>query len=89
MSVDSVITILAKDTIIYRMMALLLHNKTYSTEQLSDHLIISRSSIFNIIRYMNEVLKEYRISKATNPLTLIGNEEDSRFFTLFFLFNLW
>ncbi|MDA9429602.1 hypothetical protein B834_2102 [Enterococcus mundtii 1A] len=38
---------------------------------------------------MNEVLKEYRISKATNPLTLIGNEEDSRFFTLFFLFNLW
>ena len=39
------------------MMDLLLHNKTYSTEQLSDYLMISRSSIFNIIRHMNEVLK--------------------------------
>lgn len=78
-SVDSVITILAKDTTIYRMMDLLLHNKTYSTEQLSDYLMISRSSIFNIIRHMNEVLKEYRISKATGPLTFIGKEEDIRF----------
>ncbi|MGG5312353.1 hypothetical protein IGL24_001047 [Enterococcus sp. DIV2371] len=78
-SVDSVITRLAKDTTIYRMMDLLLHDKAYTTEELSEHLMISRSSIFNIIRHMNEVLKEYRVSIATGPLTFIGKEEDIRF----------
>ncbi|MDY4307973.1 helix-turn-helix domain-containing protein [Enterococcus mundtii] len=67
------------------MMDLLLHNKTYSTEQLSDYLMISRSSIFNIIRHMNEVLKEYRISIATGPLTFIGKEEDIRFYSFLFI----
>lgn len=79
MTIDSMITLLAKRTITYQIMDLLLHNVTYSTDELADALMVSRSTIFKTIRHMNNILKEFSVTITTGPLTLSGREEDIRF----------
>ncbi|MDY4307060.1 helix-turn-helix domain-containing protein [Enterococcus mundtii] len=79
MTIDSMITLLAKRTITYQIMDLLLHNVTYSTDELADALMVSRSTIFKTIRHMNNILKEFSVTITTGPLSLSGREEDIRF----------
>ncbi|MBO0462024.1 MULTISPECIES: helix-turn-helix domain-containing protein [unclassified Enterococcus] len=79
LTIDTMITLLAKRTITYQLMDLLLHNVTYSTDELVTALMVSRSTIFKTIRHMNNILKEFNVTITTGPLTLSGSEEDIRF----------
>jgi len=84
-SIDTMITMLAKQTLPYQIMNYLLHDKRYTIVQLMKELNVSRTVIFTTLRHMNEILTErYQISISTAPLSFVGKEEDIRF--CFFVF---
>ena len=77
-SIDSMITILTKDTLVFQIMWSILHNKKWTLQQAILELDSSRSSLLRTIGYMNEVLQEYNLLISTKTIDFIGNEEDVR-----------
>jgi len=82
--VDAIITILAKETIVYKIVDSLLHNEEWTIEDAIIEGLISFSTLLRILNHMNEVLEPLHLSISNKSLELIGKEADIRAF--FFAF---
>ena len=84
LSVDAIITILAKETIVYKIVDSLLHEKKWTLQDAIVEGLISLSTLLRILHHMNAVLKPLHLSISAKTLELIGDEADIRAF--FFAF---
>ena len=82
--VDAIITILAKETIVYKIVDSLLHNKKWTLQDAIIEGLISLSTLLRILHHMNAVLEPLHLSISSKSLELIGEEADIRAF--FFAF---
>lgn len=79
-SIDSLVTDLAKDTLVYHIIDSIFHNRKLSMLQALGEFAVSRSKLLGTIYYMNDVLQLFNISIATATLQFQGREEDIRLF---------
>ena len=82
--VDAIVTILAKETIVYKIVDSLLHNKKWTLQDAIIEGLISLSTLLRILHHMNAVLEPLHLSISSKSLELIGEEADIRAF--FFAF---
>ena len=82
--VDAIITILAKETIVYKIVDSLLHEKKWTIQDAIIEGLISLSTLLRILHHMNAVLEPLNLSISVKTLELIGDEADIRAF--FFAF---
>jgi len=82
--VDAIITILAKETIVYKIVDSLLHDMKWTMQDAIIEGLISLSTLLRILHHMNTVLKPLHLSISAKTLELIGEEADIRAF--FFAF---
>jgi len=84
LSIDAIITILAKETIVYKIVDSLLHDKKWTVQDAIIEGLISLSTLLRILHHMNAVLEPLHLSISAKTLELIGEEADIRAF--FFAF---
>ena len=83
-SVDSIITILIKETLVYQIVECCLYKKEYTIIKASYEFSASRSTLLRTLKHMNQILKAFHIQISTENFTFIGKEEDIRVFLFHF-----
>ena len=83
-SIDSLIAILTKKTVVYQIIDNLCYGRWHSSQQVLDALLISRTNLQQILRHMNRTLQLFNISISTKKFSFIGKEKDIRVFLFAF-----
>lgn len=77
-SLDEIISFLIQDSIKYRLLILLLHQKNYMVADLAEVLLTSESTLFRKIKELNKILSEFELQVKNNKL--VGEESQIRYF---------
>ena len=83
-TINALITILTKKTIVYQIIDSIFHNRVSSFQSALLHLSVSRTHLQQVLRYMNRILKSFRISISAKGFSFNGREEDIRVFLFSF-----
>jgi len=79
-SIEYVITLLAQKTTIYQLILFLFQKRRWSIVEAIDELLISRSTLLNTIKDLNQFLTLYQIRISTKNMQLEGKESSIRIF---------
>jgi hypothetical protein len=79
-TIDSVIAILYRQTLVYQLIDSILHNQNLTLEQASMKFYTSRSSLAKLLKHMNKVVRSYGLSIRQTPIQFVGDEETIRIF---------
>jgi len=83
-SIDEVLSFLAKSTLVYRIIHHAFYVHQFSQLQMLRELGVSRTTYLRILTHMNGVLRKYHISLSSGVLRFIGKEDDIRTFLFYF-----
>ncbi|MGM9902424.1 MAG: helix-turn-helix domain-containing protein [Enterococcus sp.] len=79
-SLDTYVFDLVKETITYKLINQIFYGHIQSFETMCQTLHVSNSVLRKAIQHMNQVLKTYHLQLSTNPIDLVGEETDIRYF---------